>query len=150
MNDATCYQSLIGVLRWMVELGRVDICCEVSMMPSCLVLLREGHLQQLFHIFSHSEKHHNTEMVFDPTTTDSDPNMFHKQDWSNTVYALGRDGLKEDVYINLLEPQGQRFTMRVFVDSNRAGDTVTRRSRTGFLFYLQSALINLTHQRNKQ
>ena len=24
-RDATYYQSLIGVLRWMVELGRIDI-----------------------------------------------------------------------------------------------------------------------------
>ena len=49
---ASYYQSLIGILRWMVELGRVDICCEVSMMSSCLALPREGHLKQLFHIFA--------------------------------------------------------------------------------------------------
>ena len=38
--DASYYQSLIGVLRWIVELGRVDICCEVSMLSSCLALPR--------------------------------------------------------------------------------------------------------------
>jgi hypothetical protein len=27
-NEASYYQLLIGVLRWMVELGRVDICLE--------------------------------------------------------------------------------------------------------------------------
>ena len=37
-NDAAYYQLLIGVLQWMVELGRVDICCEVLMMLSCLAL----------------------------------------------------------------------------------------------------------------
>ena len=26
------YQSLIRVLRWIVELGRADICCKVSML----------------------------------------------------------------------------------------------------------------------
>ena len=31
-EDAAYYQSLIGILRWMVELGRIYICCEVSMM----------------------------------------------------------------------------------------------------------------------
>ena len=30
--EASNFQSLIGLLRWMVELGEVDICCEVSMM----------------------------------------------------------------------------------------------------------------------
>ena len=39
-EEASYYQSLIGVLRWMVELGRVDICTEVSMMSSHLALPR--------------------------------------------------------------------------------------------------------------
>ena len=30
--NAAHYQSLIGILHWMVELGRIDILCEVSMM----------------------------------------------------------------------------------------------------------------------
>ena len=36
--DAAHYQSLIGILCWMVELGRIDITCEVSMMSSHLAL----------------------------------------------------------------------------------------------------------------
>jgi hypothetical protein len=54
-------ESLIGILRWIVELGRVDICLEVSMMSSHLVLPREGYLEQGFHIFAHLKKYHNTE-----------------------------------------------------------------------------------------
>ena len=50
--DAAYYMSLIGILRWMVELGRVDICLECSVMSSHLALPREGHLEQLFHIFA--------------------------------------------------------------------------------------------------
>ena len=37
-DESSYYQSLIGVLRWIVELGRVDICCEVSMLSSHLAL----------------------------------------------------------------------------------------------------------------
>ena len=32
--------------------------------------------------------------------------------------------------------------MRLFFDTDHAGDAVTRRSRTGFLVYLQKALIH--------
>ena len=35
-SNAAYYQSLIGTLHWMVELGHVDICLEVSMMSSHL------------------------------------------------------------------------------------------------------------------
>ena len=37
-DESSFYQSLIGVLRWIVVLGRVDICCEVSMLSSHLAL----------------------------------------------------------------------------------------------------------------
>ena len=48
--DAAYYLSLIGILTWIVELGRVDVCLEVSMMASHLALPREGHLEQVLHI----------------------------------------------------------------------------------------------------
>ena len=52
--DATgtrLYQELIGVLRWAIELGRVDILLEVSLLSSHLALPRVGHLEQVYHIF---------------------------------------------------------------------------------------------------
>ena len=61
--DAVYYQSLIGILQWMVKLGRVDITTEVSMLSSCLALPREGHLKQLSWMFSYLEKQNNSEMV---------------------------------------------------------------------------------------
>ncbi len=42
-DDASYYQTLIGVLRWIVELGQIDIDCEVSMVSSHMALPREGH-----------------------------------------------------------------------------------------------------------
>ena len=51
------YQSLIGVLRWICELGRIDIMVAVSMLSCYVVSPWEGHLQQVFHIFAYL-KHH--------------------------------------------------------------------------------------------
>ena len=58
------YQSLIGILRWIVELGSIDICLEVLMMSSHLAMPRKGHLDQ---IFTYLRKYHNTELVYDPS-----------------------------------------------------------------------------------
>jgi hypothetical protein len=41
---ATYYQSQIGILRWCVEFGRIDIITEVSMLSTHLFLPPEGHL----------------------------------------------------------------------------------------------------------
>mgnify|MGYP001272535206 CR=1 FL=1 len=50
---AAYYMSLIGILRWMVELGRVDICLEVSMMSSHMAMPRKSQLIGLFNKFVH-------------------------------------------------------------------------------------------------
>ena len=61
-TEASFYASLIGMLRWIVELGRIEICLEVSMMSSHLALPREGHLQEVLHKFAHLKKYHNSEL----------------------------------------------------------------------------------------
>ena len=66
-QEATYYQSIIGILRWIFELGRVDVCLEVSIMSSHLALPRVGHFNQVWHVFSYLRKHDNTELVFDPS-----------------------------------------------------------------------------------
>ncbi len=137
LEEAAYYQSLIGILRWMVELGRVDICIEVSMMSSHLCLPRKGHMEQVLHIFGYLKKHHNAEMPFDPTVPAIDKSRFVRQDWSHSVYGE----MKEELPTKMPKPRGQGFTMRVYVDSDHAGDCLTRRSRTGFIVFLNSAPI---------
>ena len=66
-EDAAYFHYLIDVLRWVVELGRVDINVEASMLSSHLAMPREGHMQELLHVFTYLKKHMNTEMVFDPS-----------------------------------------------------------------------------------
>ena len=79
-TDAAYYHSMIGVLRWIVELGRADLATEVSMMSSHLALPREGHLKEVFHIFAYLKKHHNAEMVFDPSEPEMEMDTFPRQD----------------------------------------------------------------------
>ena len=86
-TEASYYHSLIGILRWMVELGRIDVCCEISMLSSHLALPREGHLEEVFHVFAYLKKHMNSEIVFDPTFPEIDMNDFQKQDWSWSIYS---------------------------------------------------------------
>ena len=51
------FQELIGMLRWAVEIGRLDILLEVSMLSHHLALPREGHLEQAMHIFGYLKLH---------------------------------------------------------------------------------------------
>ena len=42
---------------------------------------------------------------------------------------------------NMPKPWGQGFIVIAYVDSDHAGDTVTRRPRTGFFIYCNNALV---------
>ena len=136
-TEASYYMSLIGILRWTVELGRVDLTCEVSMMASFMAMPREGHLDQLYHMFGYLKSKHNAEMVFDPTVPDIDKSQFPRQEWGHTPYA----GMKEQLPPNMRKSRGFGFVISAYVDSDHAGDSVTRRSRTGFIVFLNNAPI---------
>ena len=78
--DTSYYMSLVWILRWMIELRCLDIRLEVAMVSSYMCMPREGHLNAIFHILSHLRKHHNTEMVFDPSDPVIDESKFRRQD----------------------------------------------------------------------
>ncbi len=56
---------------------------------------------------------------------DFDREFFPKKDWSFLIYT--RDGveLKEDISPDMPQPSGIRMFMRVYVDSDHAGDMIT-------------------------
>ena len=78
IKDIACYQSLIGILRWIVELGRFDITTEVSLLSSCMALPRQDHMDQLLNIFGYLKLHDNAEIVVDPSEPDIDEKVFAK------------------------------------------------------------------------
>ena len=66
-DEATYYLSLIGILRWIVELVSIDITGEVSKMSSHVCLSCEGHLDRLFYMVVYLKNKHNESLVFDST-----------------------------------------------------------------------------------
>ena len=119
-DDVSYYQSQIGVLRWIVELGRVDIIIKVSMLASQLAMPREGHLEAVYHIYAHIDKKHNSRMVFDPTYPEVDMGTFKECDWKG-FYG----DVQEAIPPNAHEPRGKEVDLRLFVDSDHAGEQLT-------------------------
>jgi hypothetical protein len=81
-ESSTYFQGLIGVLRWIVELGRIDIMVAVSMLSSHLMAPRDFHLELCFHIFAYLDTHEHSRLVFDPTYCNIDEACFTNSDWS--------------------------------------------------------------------
>ena len=141
LRDSTYYQSLIGILWWIVELWRINICLEVSMMSSHLAMPRKGHLDQVLHFFAYLHEYHNTELVYDPSDPVVEHDVFEQRDWMSSEFGAVQG--KEEIPPNMPEPRGQGFTMHAKVNADHASDTITRRSRTGVLVYLNCVPIYL-------
>ena len=130
------YQELIGVLRWAVELGRLDILLEVSLMSAYLASPREGHLEEVLHIFAYIKQHPKRKLAFDPDSAQINQARFKKYEWTDFY----RDA-KEAIPSNMPEPRGNPVSIHCFVDANLAGDVATRRSQTGILIFVNRAPI---------
>ena len=74
--EALYYQSLIGSLHWMVEIERIDITTEVSLLSSHLAYPREGHTEAAIHVMAYLRKKHNSCLVFNPTYPTIDMSTF--------------------------------------------------------------------------
>ena len=133
---ANYFQGLIGVLRWICELGRVDILINVAMLSRFLAAPRAGHLEQALHIFSYLKKYSRSSMVFDDARPEYDEARFIQSDWTECY-----PGAKEVIPRNAPKPRGKSVSTTCFVDADHAGCRVTRRSHTGIIIFVNKAPI---------
>ncbi len=52
-EHSSSYRQIIGILRWAIELGRIDILTEVSLLSQYQADPREGHLEALYWIMNY-------------------------------------------------------------------------------------------------
>ena len=85
-------QELIGVLRWIFELGWVNILLETLLMSAHLALPRIGHLDQVVHMFGYLKLNPKRKTEFDAAHPSIDERRSKKYDW----YEFYR-GAKESI-----------------------------------------------------
>ena len=73
-------------------------------------------------------------MVFDPTYAEIDMSSFKECDWKEFYGEVS-----EPLPPNMPEPRGKEIEIRLYVDSDHAGDQLVRRSRTGYFVFLNIA-----------
>ena len=95
-TDHTYFQELIGILRWAIELGRIDIMIEVSMLSTHLAMPRSGHLEQAIHIFAYLKVNTKKTLALDPQHPVYDENQFSLvADWHD-FYRDAKEQIPND------------------------------------------------------
>ena len=137
---ANRYLQLIGVLRWAIELGRIDILTEVSVLSQHQCSPREGHLDALYRIFWYLKnaikKKVHGRIVFDGSVPYIDEALFNPsppETWSDFY-----PDAEEQLPPNMPEPRGNKAKLGCYVDADHAGNLMTRRSHSGIFLYMNN------------
>jgi hypothetical protein len=128
------YRQIIGILRWAIELGRIDILTEVAMLSQYQASPRTGHLEALYWIVNYLSRFPMQRLILNHTRPNIDESVFQTGDWTD-FYG---DILEEDPP-NMPIPLGESVIMSCFVDADHAGNKITRRSHTGIVILLNNA-----------
>ena len=70
------YLTIISILRWMIELARIDIITKVSLLLSHVALPREGHLEAMVHVMAHISQKYNSRLMCGPLYPEIDHSVF--------------------------------------------------------------------------
>ena len=74
---------MIGILRWAVEIGRINILLEVSFLPSQLAFPHVVHIQAVYVVFGYLKQVSNSKLYFDPRKPMISEDRFQKFDWED-------------------------------------------------------------------
>ena len=88
------YLTIIGILRLMIKLGRINIIMKVSLFSSQLAILREGYLDAAVHVMANVGKKYNSSMVYNPSYPEKDHSVFKKCDWSEICRCYTHEHLR--------------------------------------------------------
>ena len=135
----TLYQNLIGICRWICELGRLDILLETNLLSQYMVSPREGHLRQLLNLFCYLDKHDRSWIVMNPEKFEIEwvplKDEASPQERMIMMKRLYPDSTDPDPP-GMPIPRGKSVQITVFCDANHAGNVLTRRSQTGIVIYI--------------
>ena len=130
------YQELISQIIWAVEIRCIYILLETSLLLSYILMPQVGHLEQALHIFGYLKANPKSKLGFNPAHPTINENRFQQCDW-NEFYRNSEETSPGNIPVL----RDKFMLTHFFVDANYAGDTETRQSHTGILFFCNRAPI---------
>ena len=131
--------QLIGVLRWAIDLGKIDIMTEGSVLSKYQCQPREGHLAAVYRVLWYLKfnlKEISGRIVFDYKIPDIDKQLLHTSDKS--VWKEFYLDVEESITGNAPPPRGKLVYVRCYVNADHAGNMFTRRSHTGIIIFVNN------------
>ena len=130
------FQMLIGIMNWVVTIGRLDIAYATMSLSRFSACPRRGHLERALKVFGYLKKRPNRRICVDSR----DPLLLGfeaelEKDYSTSLRKDYPEST-EEIDAQLPAPLVEEISITTFVDSDHAHDKITRRSVTGMIILL--------------
>ena len=131
------YQMLLGMLQWLMAIGRPDLSQVVASLNRFGAAPREGHLQLAVRCFGYIKQTPNKVIAIDSRPL---PIERHAPDFDKLIPDFLQDypDAKEEIAAHFPRSFGPVMETTILVDSDHAHDQATRKSLTGLLAYVGS------------
>ena len=143
-KQSSVYRGLIGSANWVITLGRFDIAYAVNNLARFSMAPRRGHLDAALRIFGYLKQLPHARLLVDPQPRDHTSTSFVDYDWTE-FYPDATEELPPD----MPPPRGRPVQTTCYVDADHAHDTLTRRSVSGILLFLNGMPIKWYSKRQK-
>jgi hypothetical protein len=143
-KQSSIYRGLIGSANWVVTLGRFDIAYAVNNLARYCMSPRQGHLEAALRIFGYLKAYKKGRLYVDTKPYIKETAEQISYDWTE-FYPEASEELPPD----MPEPLGNPMTTTCYVDADHAHDTVTRRSVSGIILFLNGLPVKWYSKRQK-
>ena len=137
-DEVKIYQSLIGALQWVIQIGRWDITTAVMTMSRFRALPRQGHLDRVKRIHGYLFLYKGGMNKIDTTMPDFSHIPEKVYDWEQTCYR----GATEDIDPDAPPPLGKPIMTTTYVDANLYHDLISGKAVSGIMHFLNNTVID--------
>jgi hypothetical protein len=137
-DSISLYQSLIGMLQWVITIGRFDVQTAVMSLSSFRAAPRHEHMDRAKRIFGYLAKMKHAAIRFCTGAPDFSALPEQVYDWQHSVYGNVTEILPKDAPA----PRGNSVTSTSYVDANLMHNVLTGHSVTSILHFLNQTPID--------
>jgi len=123
-DDQKTYQSSIGALQWVIQIGRFDIQTAVMTLSCFLTMPRQGHLDRVKRIHGCRSKMRHATIKIRSDAPDYSNIPVKLCGWECSCHA----DAKEEIPLDVPKPKGKPVTVTLFFDANLCHNLVSRKS----------------------
>ena len=137
-DDIKIYQSLIGALQWVIQIGRWEISTHVMTLSRFRAMPRQGHLDRVKRVHGYLRKWKHGVIKIRTEEPDFSDIPDKLADWEYTCYR----GAEEEQPLDAPPILGKPVVMSTYVDANLYHDLVSGKAVTGIMHFLNKTVVD--------